>query len=836
MIIVRLESHGFGRLVNLAVSFKPGLNIVLGHNEAGKSTLVDAILVGLYGLKGRFKVQRELQDLKAPWRSGAPYAVTLTLIDQRDQELLVHRNFRDGEVKVWRRTAAGILPVDETEISSVLGAMGAASLPLFTSIFLVRQTEVAALDRKSLGQALVEKLTDGESEVSARDALRNLERRREELVRGGDRQPGLLAQAGERLRRCREIREKTRHKVDQYHEAQEEIRSLQDRREAALAECERLRPLVDGYLQLHEADQELDGKKEELQKALRRREEGEQLERRLGEVEAELAGMIAATRYDSWRERTEDTLEGLEQAVDGLTRHCHEARQAELRKQEELRELAAHLEILGDEARRLDPSGLGRAGLDRALELVREREEHLGKADERQAQADRLAPQARMAQWCFGGLLVALAITAGLLAAWLREWTPGLWAAAGTAAVGGLLLGVYLRSLGEIRHRDLLASEAAQLRSQAQELERRLVAGGGETAAQLRERVRQLASLEGRLAELERSREAIGLAIGMSMSGREALETRASDRQRQLGELLAELGVEGPEQARSLLERYRGLLDSQKLLRAKLAGHLGSERPEDLRSRVDHLAAEVAAVQARRDLIARELRVTLRPHEYLEYKDRLDYLERELVQGGADLTRLGGRIEVLQADLAEGDPWELAARIDEEEQSIARLEREALALELAKKCLEEAAEEAQRMVAPALQERAGELLAGFTSGRYPTVVIEVEEGELQVQVRSPDTGELVPDRALSAGTRDQLYLALRVALAEHLAGTSGFPLILDDPTVHYDPERLTATTSAIVELAGQRQIIWMTRDFSLPERLPSANLMHLKGGAIQAWQ
>jgi len=832
--ILRLETHGFGRLVNLAMNFQPGLNVVFGPNEAGKSTLVDAILAGLYGLKGRSGVLRELRDLKAPWNGGAPYAVALTLIDEQDRELLVHRNFRDGAVQVWRRTAAGILPAGEGEIASLLGTIGAASLPLFTSAFLVRQAEVVELDRKSLGQALVEKLTDGESDVSAREAIRSLERRREELVRGGDRQPGLLAQAGERLRRYRDIREKTRHKADQYYEARAEMRSAQDRKEATLAERDRLRPIVEGYQRLVEADQELERKRVELGKAVSRREEGEALERRLEEVDMELAGMMAANRYEAWRERTGDTLEGLEQAVEGLTRQCQAARQAELRKQEELRQLAAELETLRNQAGRLDPSGLGRAGLERAEELAREREEQSAKAEERQDQADRLAPRARLSQWYFGGFLAALAATAGFLAAWLSEWSPGLWAAAGAAGLCGLLLGAYLRTMGEIRHRDLLAAEAAQLRTHAGDLERRLVVIAGDgRAGELRERVRQLASLEERLAVQERSREAIGLA--MEMSGRAALEEAAGDRRRQLGELLAELGVEGPEQGRSLLERYRKLLDSRKLLQAELAGHLGSERPEDLRGRVDHLAAELAAVQARRDLVDRDLRVALKPHEYLDYRDRLECLERDLSQGEADLTRLDERIRVLQADLAEGDPWELAARIDGEEQLIAKLEREALALQLARTCLGEAAEEVQRMVAPALQERAGELLAGFTGGRYHHLVIEVEEGELKVQVRSPDAREPVPDRALSVGTRDQLYLALRVALAEHLAGASGFPLILDDPTAHYDPERLDATVSAIIELARLHQVLWVTRDFSLRGRLPPASVTYLKEGAIQAW-
>ncbi len=51
-------------------------------------------------------------------------------------------------------------------------------------------------------------------------------------------------------------------------------------------------------------------------------------------------------------------------------------------------------------------------------------------------------------------------------------------------------------------------------------------------------------------------------------------------------------------------------------------------------------------------------------------------------------------------------------------------------------------------------------------------------------------------RGLSDGTRDQLYLALRLASLEHHARTGEpMPLILDDILIHFDDDRARAASS-----------------------------------------
>lgn len=49
MRIEYLHLDGFGTLADVDFAFEPGFNLILGPNEAGKSTLQQAILAMLYG-------------------------------------------------------------------------------------------------------------------------------------------------------------------------------------------------------------------------------------------------------------------------------------------------------------------------------------------------------------------------------------------------------------------------------------------------------------------------------------------------------------------------------------------------------------------------------------------------------------------------------------------------------------------------------------------------------------------------------------------------------------------------------------------------------------------
>jgi uncharacterized protein YhaN len=63
---------------------------------------------------------------------------------------------------------------------------------------------------------------------------------------------------------------------------------------------------------------------------------------------------------------------------------------------------------------------------------------------------------------------------------------------------------------------------------------------------------------------------------------------------------------------------------------------------------------------------------------------------------------------------------------------------------------------------------------------------------------------------LSAGTRDTLALALRLAMADYfLGGEDGF-MLLDDPLVDMDPDRQKAAAAALKAFAAGRQLIVFT--------------------------
>jgi uncharacterized protein YhaN len=73
------------------------------------------------------------------------------------------------------------------------------------------------------------------------------------------------------------------------------------------------------------------------------------------------------------------------------------------------------------------------------------------------------------------------------------------------------------------------------------------------------------------------------------------------------------------------------------------------------------------------------------------------------------------------------------------------------------------------------------------------------------------SGELVGIAGMSDGTRDQLYLALRLAALElHVGQATPLPFIADDLFINYDDARSEAGLEALKGLSEQIQIIFLT--------------------------
>jgi len=75
---------------------------------------------------------------------------------------------------------------------------------------------------------------------------------------------------------------------------------------------------------------------------------------------------------------------------------------------------------------------------------------------------------------------------------------------------------------------------------------------------------------------------------------------------------------------------------------------------------------------------------------------------------------------------------------------------------------------------------------------------------------------------LSQATKEQAYLALRFSLAVSMQRSHPFPIIMDDPFVHFDRLRLQQVINLIKELQAHHQFIYFTCHEEMCEAWPEA--------------
>jgi uncharacterized protein YhaN len=144
------------------------------------------------------------------------------------------------------------------------------------------------------------------------------------------------------------------------------------------------------------------------------------------------------------------------------------------------------------------------------------------------------------------------------------------------------------------------------------------------------------------------------------------------------------------------------------------------------------------------------------------------------------------------------------------ETELQRIERLDLTLVLTRTFLLQAQTRVHRSVAPRLAEQVSCWLPRVTAGRYVQAL--VDPATLAVGVREPG-GPWREAALLSHGTAEQVYLLLRVALADHLTRQGEVcPLILDDPTPHFDEERTLAVLDVLCQVAEARQVILFSQE------------------------
>lgn len=174
----------------------------------------------------------------------------------------------------------------------------------------------------------------------------------------------------------------------------------------------------------------------------------------------------------------------------------------------------------------------------------------------------------------------------------------------------------------------------------------------------------------------------------------------------------------------------------------------------------------------------------------------------------AEVARLEGRIgetEGALSSIPEAIEHEaLAARDAERVQSLGGY------LALAETHLAVAKDRAHADIAPVLANTIRPWVPRVTADRF----VDVEIDPATLMVRAVENGGRMRNAdVLSQGTMEQLFLLLRIALAEHLSSTDEVaPLVLDDVTVQSDPGRKKAILELLREVSAERQIVLFTQE------------------------
>ncbi len=759
MRLKSIELPGFGCLRDFRADLGAGLNLFYGDNEAGKSTLQQAICAMLYGFHDGERAtaaENARHRRYRPW-SGLMYRGVLTydLEDGRGYE--VRRDFSTADVSTQLLDSLGFDAAAEFgrgRHGQIPFARKQLGMPrsVFESCAFISQGEIFELSKNApteIGDAIAALADSSRRDVSARRAIEKLEAATKRIGRDSARTAELPV-ARDNLRQKRV-----------------ELTAADAARAAVAGQAQRLDELQAKRAQLAAQVQRLELACHQ-EEAVRLRDDL----RKLDAAEASLADAIArrdallgyANVLTVMRDEVISLRAGIKRSSESLVRLC-----------EERETLAESL----TEGMRLEYEALQVSVGELSEEQVRSLEAVARGA----ARAGALIHK--------GGALIH---------------KSGLW-----AAVGRVLRAVG-RAIASLVRKMLRRSPSATPVGAASGPDGRapttLPVVSADEAQALIEKHRRFLTLRPLIDK------ATGLAkrIDEEEASVGANETQLRALLRTAGIEMASLsaGVEAYADACGKREAYEKAAASAQAAEDRCGAVLAGRRR-------DEMAVALAEAEARCDAAAGAQQAAQPGERPLPNGvARRDELRRQLQRARDDLHRGELDAEGLETEVRVAlERFRPRAEIEEEvahwEREVARLERARAALTLARETIGEAMTAVYRDFAPAVNSFLSDGIEAATDGRYTRA--HVDPATLRISLLLPETGEVLQDPPVSHGTRTLLYVLMRIGLAQHMSAIGEpVPLVLDDPFVDVDSRRLRRMLDYLLKLTDRTQVLLFTKD------------------------
>lgn len=787
-----IKLTNFGRFANMIVGpFTPGLNVVYGKNETGKTTinqLVRGVLFGWLAARGNTNSYKP----EAAERAGSLFFATATSLPASEAvpasaigSALVSESapaVQSASEVVEIKRAPGVAPESLPAFASVVGDIDKAT---FDTMFALTSDELLGLDRHT--EVTARLLTAGSgTQASPAHALATIEARIKDLMSKSAQFPDSIPNLRARKQ-----------------ELHDELSELGRQADALRVEKRRLDSFAERKATLATKQQELDADIEELRARLAQLESlhvrVDAAQARVNQLEHALAdAQTTQAIHTTQPARTTQAVPTAQAGVasDALANHAYPS-QLELgtstQEQADIEALAALEQTQFNKLR--DSLDTFEDKCVRAEHVVEnaQRDARKSTAEFEFAQAESVSNMSERASWrrrqrliqLAGAILVALAL---------------------------LVLGVFICAQGVERSSITVLGVGALVAIGA------VIVGAGAASVLLRPSKEEEAQAE-RIQKLE----------WVMLQDKHALDAALADQEALTIQIQNYLDAHHLQSAAGSLKRAHVLLDAVRTYHAERSAQvktiaLLSDQLRQAHEEVSQLEADQADVFWALKLEPATAQAELTA--CLEQKNHERAQARELAQEAhAEFGRITQELAGAARDTAFDEVKFAYAQV---EARLSAAQHQLAVLLIAQSSLTEAIAVWEKKSQPEVYRIASELFALMTDNAWRSVRINPDN---QIEV----TDALMttrPPEFLSLGTRQQLYLALRIALlvtAENVGAS--LPILADDILVNFDDERRRGAARALAYLAEHRQVILFTCHADvvtlLREADPAATIVNL---------
>ncbi len=252
-----------------------------------------------------------------------------------------------------------------------------------------------------------------------------------------------------------------------------------------------------------------------------------------------------------------------------------------------------------------------------------------------------------------------------------------------------------------------------------------------------------------------------------------------------------------------ILQQVRGFApDCANAEEAKMAIRSALELHSRYQAEERALELQRTQLSSMHRLVDQTVKYTADPEALMLDEAKLNYernsAEQRLRQVSLRLSEQNGKLSAM------GDDSALQAQLEQTEHELSEAIRREHVLEIATNALKSADESLRSRFSPQITAEAAKILSEMTGGKYASLLLRPD---MQLSVRENSDPVMHPAAAMSCGTADQMYLALRLAMVHRLL-PAGVPILLDDALVNFDDERTDAALKLLQK--EDRQIIFFS--------------------------